>query len=93
MIFNMLIFAAPLSTIRTVMSTRDSSPIHLPFAAIGFIGCSFWFIYGLAINEIPLVVPNAAGIVLTVSQLILKFIFPTNPNAEQEVQILREPSL
>jgi solute carrier family 50 protein (sugar transporter) len=73
LVFNLLIFVAPFSTIRKVVATRDATPIYIPFAAMGFLGSFFWFIYGLVIDEIPLIVPNALGCVLNIFQLILCF--------------------
>ena len=71
LVLNLLIFVAPFSTIRIVVATKNSSPIHIPFAVMGFLGTFFWFIYGLVIDEIPLIVPNAVGVLLNVSQLVL----------------------
>jgi solute carrier family 50 protein (sugar transporter) len=69
MIWNLLVFVAPFSTLRKVIRTSDASPIYIPFAIIGCIGCSFWCIYGFAINQVPLIVPNAIGVLLNVLQI------------------------
>ena len=73
MTLNLLIFVAPFSTIRLVIIARNSSRIYLPFAVMGFFGTFFWFLYGLVIDEIPLIVPNGIGALLNIFQLILCF--------------------
>lgn len=73
MVLNLLIFAAPFSTIRQVVLAQNSSGINLPFALWGFMGTFFWLIYGLVIAEIPLIVPNGVGVVLNLLQLALCF--------------------
>ncbi|CAN0375419.1 unnamed protein product, partial [Ectocarpus fasciculatus] len=75
LVLNLLIFVAPFSTIRVVIANKNSSPIHIPFAVMGFLGTFFWFIYGLVIDEIPLIIPNAVGILLNILQLVLCVLF------------------
>jgi len=74
---NLVVFyGAPLSTIWTVLSTRDSASIHVPTMLTNtFNGC-FWGIYGVAILDFFLAVPNLLGAGLGVVQIVLCVLFP-----------------
>ncbi len=74
-IFNLLIFVAPFSTIKKVINSSDAAPIHLLFSLIGLLGSIFWFVYGFIIDEVPLIVPNSIGIVLNAIQIFLYAIY------------------
>lgn len=80
MVLNLLIFVAPFTTIRLVIASRDASRIYAPFAILGFFGSFFWFLYGLVISDIPLIVPNGIGALLNIFQLLLCFILKRENN-------------
>jgi solute carrier family 50 protein (sugar transporter) len=40
-------YASPLTTLATVLSTRDASSLHLPLCATNALNGSLWFAYGL----------------------------------------------
>lgn len=66
-------YGAPLSTIFTVLMTRNSSSIHFGTLFSTLLNCSFWFIYGLAVRNGFLFIPNGVGLILAVAQAVLYF--------------------
>ena len=74
-------YAAPLSTMRVIIKTKDSSSLHIPslFANLG--NALMWIIYGIAGINDPLVwVPNLLGGLLTCSQITLCILYRNNKN-------------
>jgi len=69
--------SSPLSTIKTVLSSRSSGSI-LGFLTMAQVtNCSLWSIYGLAIKDKFVYGPNLTGLGFGIIQLILKLAFPS----------------
>lgn len=69
--------ASPLSSIRTVIVTRDASSIYAPMTAAQCVNCLLWTVYGLAAaHDIFVWGPNLTGLTLGLVQLALKLCFP-----------------
>ena len=64
-------YAAPLTTIREVLSSRDSRSLHAPMAAANTANGLAWFCYGIALSDPYLMAPNGLGAALGVVQLVL----------------------
>ena len=73
---NLLVFyAAPLSTIWTVLQTQSAATIHVPTMLTNtFNGC-FWGAYGVAILDWFIAVPNILGAALGAVQIALFVLF------------------
>jgi MtN3 and saliva related transmembrane protein len=54
--------------------TRDLSGISLPMYSLFTTGVALWFIYGLFIQSIPVIVANAITLIFSGIVLILKVI-------------------
>lgn len=52
--------------------TRDLSGISLPMYTMFTLGVGAWFIYGLMINSLPVIVANAITTILSATVLYLK---------------------
>lgn len=76
-------YGAPLSTILTVLRTKTSSSIHIPTMVTNTLNGTFWFIYGLAVLDLFVAVPNGIGALLGVIQIVLCAIFPRRPLGEE----------
>lgn len=75
--FNLIFFyGAPLSKISMVFQTRSSKYIHVPTMITSLVNGSLWFIYGLALGDYFVAVPNGLGAVLGVVQVALCILFP-----------------
>ena len=69
-IFTTSYYAAPLSTLLTVIQTADVSSLHTLTIGANFLNSSMWFIYGLAsINDAFVWLPNGLGVLLAITQI------------------------
>lgn len=55
--------------------TRDVRGISLAAYSIISVGVVLWLIYGLFINDLPLILGNAVAICLTFSIVVMKIVF------------------
>lgn len=67
---------SPLSSIKTVISTRDSSSILGTLTVAQVANTILWTAYGLAIKDRFVWAPNSVGLGLGLVQLALKLAFP-----------------
>jgi len=75
--FNLVIFfAAPLTSIVKVARLQDSSSIHRGTMILSIFNCTFWCIYGYALQDLMIFLPNGAGLILALLQAILIFLYP-----------------
>jgi solute carrier family 50 protein (sugar transporter) len=72
-------YGAPLSTILTVLRTRNSASIHLLTMATNTANGVFWGAYGLAVLDPFVYVPNGLGTALGVVQIVLVLTLPRIP--------------
>lgn len=70
------LYGAPLSTLATVLRTRDSSSLYPPLVGIACFCSLLWTVYGLVIGDVFLWGPNCVGATLSLTQLALIAIFP-----------------
>lgn len=94
---NLLFFyGAPLSTIFTVIKTRNSVSIHKWTLMTNTANGAFWGVYGLARLDPFIYVPNLLGVFLGVVQIFLILTFPRktkneDPSLKQSEEIKSEP--
>jgi solute carrier family 50 protein (sugar transporter) len=67
---------SPLSSIKSVIATRDSSSILGTLTAAQVVNTVLWTAYGLAIKDRFVWGPNSVGLGLGLVQLVLKLAFP-----------------
>ena len=72
----LLYYAVPLTTMREVLESRDSRPLHAPMAAANTANGLAWFCYGIALNDPYLMAPNGVGATLGIVQLVLIRTYP-----------------
>ena len=68
---------SPLSTIKTVLSTKNSSTILTPLTLAQVTNTALWSVYGLAIKDKFVYGPNLTGLGFGLVQLLLKLAFPS----------------
>eukprot|EP00977_Amphora_coffeiformis_P020379 scaffold8195_cov156-Amphora_coffeaeformis.AAC.3 len=72
-------YGAPLSTIWTVLRTRNSASIHILTMIGNTLNGTFWGLYGLAILDPFMATPNLLGTALGVIQIFLVVTFSRIP--------------
>ncbi|EFJ47168.1 hypothetical protein VOLCADRAFT_121013 [Volvox carteri f. nagariensis] len=71
----MCYYFVPLSTMVSIVRTRNAASIYPPLAATAIANGSMWTIYGLAVKDINLWLPNMFGAVIGAVQLILRLVY------------------
>ena len=64
MIFNILMYAGTLEKFIRIIHTHNYHLIPILSATLMFVNGFCWFIYGLAYNDINIIIANASGVVL-----------------------------
>ena len=68
-------YAAPLSTIMTVLRTKSSSTIHVWTMVMNTVNAFFWCIYSLAIQDYYILIPNGLGFLFGILQMVMFMIY------------------
>jgi len=92
-----LMYAAPLSTLASVIRNWDSSSLYPPLSVIYFFNGSMWAVYGyFAMNDPFLYGPNLVGAVLGAVQVALVVALPRrllNDEISKSLSELTEPTV
>jgi solute carrier family 50 (sugar transporter) len=85
----LMYYAAPLSTVITVLKTKSAATLHWPLAVMQIFNGGLWFGYGLAISDLFVWVPNGIGCCTGILLTSLILIFrekkvKTTPDASEE---------
>jgi uncharacterized protein with PQ loop repeat len=95
-VFCMLLFASPLSALKTVLQTKSAQSIPLPMTLATVLNCFLWSVAGLKdFNDFTVYFPNLVGLGLGLSQVGLKLIYgngapahtSTMTKAEAEIEL------
>ncbi|GIL91613.1 hypothetical protein Vretimale_9627 [Volvox reticuliferus] len=71
----MCYYVVPLSTMVTIVRTRNAASIYPPLAATAIANGSMWTVYGFAVKDINLWLPNLFGAILGILQLALRLLY------------------
>jgi len=69
-------YGAPLSTITSVLRSRNSASIHIPTMVTNTANGTFWAAYGWTVWDLFVAIPNLLGALLGVIQILLVLVFP-----------------
>ena len=69
-------YGAPLSSIAIVLRTRNTATLHVPTMFTNTASSVFWGVYGIAVMDYFVMVPNLIGAVLGIAQIVLYMLFP-----------------
>lgn len=70
-----VMFASPLSTLRTVLATKSSESMNLPMVTAGSLCAGSWLAYGLLVQDSWIMIPNVLGFSLSLIQLGLILLY------------------
>ncbi|GAB5370267.1 hypothetical protein AAMO2058_001477900 [Amorphochlora amoebiformis] len=76
MICLILFYGAPLVEASNVIREKCSKALDARLAACCIANALMWLIYGIALFDLALIIPNALGIVLAGFQIVLLLIYP-----------------
>ena len=79
-----MFYGAPLSTIYTVLKTRDSSSIHRRTMLMNTSNAVFWAAFGVGIRDWIVIIPGSIGAVLGLIQIFLRFVIPNSSSTFAE---------
>jgi len=82
------VFAAPLTTLSTVISTKSTSTLTFPLSLCGAICSMSWVIYGFFVNDPFVYGPNSIGLFLSLIQLSLFALYPSTPSLKKHTKSL-----
>jgi len=87
---NLLFFyGAPLQTIKTVVSEKNSASIHRPLMRMNWLNTSLWVFYGLVAKNDPVIYgPNAVGLIFGLIQGVLCCIYPARVEPDVDTEPL-----
>jgi len=87
-IFCLLMFASPLSALKTVLRTRSAKSIPLPFTLATITNCFLWSVAGLGeFHDFNIYFPNLLGLAFGLIQVALKILFESSTPIKTEDQI------
>ena len=87
-VFCLLMFASPLSALKTVLRTRSAKSIPLPFTLATVLNCFLWSVAGLGeFHDFNIYFPNLLGLAFGLIQVALKIIFINSSSAKSEDHI------
>jgi hypothetical protein len=69
-------YGAPLSSIAIVLRTHNTATLHVPTMFTNTASSVFWGIYGLAVMDFFVMVPNLLGACLGLAQIALYLTYP-----------------
>lgn len=86
-------YGAPLQTMkRVVLEDHHSNSIHRPTMYMSCINTTFWILYGLAIMNWVVIIPNALGLALGLAQATLCWFYPAttavSPDADADAAVV-----
>lgn len=74
-IVQLIFFSSPLETMSIVLKTKNAETIYWPLALTTVIAASFTSIWGIAINDVFITVPNVVTTLLGWVQLVLCLVY------------------
>lgn len=70
---NLLMYAAPLAIVKTVVETKSDENMPFFLSLVGTIASIVWTAWGVSVNDIFVLIPNAIGIALGLAQLAVYY--------------------
>jgi uncharacterized protein with PQ loop repeat len=75
-IFLILFYISPLSTLPAVIKSKDASSIHPVLTLVSLVNGALWCVYGFALRDVFIWMPNGVGVLCCVVLVSLRVMFP-----------------
>jgi solute carrier family 50 protein (sugar transporter) len=89
----LIYLASPLSTVRTIVQTRNAASISVPLGVAVLCSSTFWGIYSMAIGDMFLLMPQLTGFTLACFQLGLRFYFRKTTTSAADSELPNPPAV
>ncbi|XP_024969492.1 bidirectional sugar transporter SWEET5-like [Cynara cardunculus var. scolymus] len=83
-VFNILMYASPLTVMKMVIKTKSVKYMPLPLAVASFLNGIVWVIYALLQFDPYILVPNALGTISAIIQLVLYATYYSTTNWDED---------
>eukprot|EP00929_Paragymnodinium_shiwhaense_P106798 TRINITY_DN72515_c0_g1_i1.p1 TRINITY_DN72515_c0_g1~~TRINITY_DN72515_c0_g1_i1.p1 ORF type:complete len:395 (+),score=3.44 TRINITY_DN72515_c0_g1_i1:66-1250(+) len=67
-LFNILMFAAPLANLGTILQTKNPSPLPTPMVTLSLLNNGVWVMYAMLIEDIVVLLPSVLGYAMAAFQ-------------------------
>lgn len=91
-LLSIIMSASPLITLREIIRTKSVATMSFSFVLICCVSCSLWTTFGMLINDVFVMIPNACGVALGIFELFLFVIYPSK-KAETEMNGIKKAVL
>jgi len=94
-----VLFLSPFEKIKHVIATKSSAAIPVLVCIVICINSLLWIVNGIADKDLFILVPNAVGVVLSLIQIALYYVYrpgglaPINDSGDGKVQVLVDGGL
>ncbi|GAV81643.1 MtN3_slv domain-containing protein, partial [Cephalotus follicularis] len=85
-VYNVAVFAAPLSIMRRVIKTKSVEYMPVTLSMFLISCATMWFFYGLLVNDYFIALPNVLGFLFGIAQIILYFMYKDGNNNDVELE-------
>ncbi|KAI6176104.1 Sugar transporter SWEET [Aphelenchoides bicaudatus] len=87
MIFNIVNFGAPLAGVGIVLKKKCCDSLPLPLCTANLLVSAQWCLYGMLVNDIYIIIPNAAGVFLALLQISMFLVFPRQAGSKAPLSL------
>ncbi|GAV69722.1 MtN3_slv domain-containing protein [Cephalotus follicularis] len=85
-VYNVAVFAAPLSIMRRVIKTKSVEYMPVTLSMFLISCATMWFFYGFLVNDYFIALPNVLGLLFGIAQIILYFMYKDGSNKDVELE-------
>lgn len=69
--YGVVMAISPVLQIRRMLETRSSADVSLAYLCVVEVGFALWFVYGLALPNMAIVVPNAVAFLVGLATIVV----------------------